>query len=281
MAGGQFEQVGRQLRGLVLHAHPAFGEARQAAHITGLIQHDTVAAELAGAGADAGLCQQGQVGIAAVVAAVDPQDHRRVGVVGGADGFPLLWPEGFQRFLQPPRVGSAYHRVALHAGEQRFAFTLGAAQHGIEQGLGPRFFQLVGAANGLADGCVCRNARVEQLVQADQQQCLHIGIGGLERLLQQLRGQQVEARLPAGGAERQVLGQATVAFIDLVQLRRQRAVQRGLATEYSGKGTGGGEARVHWPSTLPAANFSRRLLNRSLKFSALPPGSCRRVRLKA
>ncbi|MNJ51899.1 hypothetical protein D3C77_472150 [compost metagenome] len=218
LAGGQFQQVGRQLRSFVLHAHPAFSEARQAAHIAGFGQYDAVTAVLAGAGANACFGQQRQVGVAAVMAAVDPQDHWRVGVVGGADGFPLLWPEGLQRFLQPARVGGAHHRVALHAGEQLLAFALGAAQHGIEQALGPRLLQLVGAAYGFADGGVGRNAGVEQLVEADQHQRLHIGISGLERLLQQLCGQQVEAWLPACGAERQVLGQATVAFINLVQL---------------------------------------------------------------
>ncbi|MNH08866.1 hypothetical protein D3C79_683000 [compost metagenome] len=216
---GQFEQVGRQLRGLVLNADPAFGKARQAAHVAGFGEDDAVTAELAGAGADARLRQQRQVGIAAVMAAIDPQDHRRMGIVGGADGFPVLRPERFQRLLQPARMRSAHHRIALHVGEQRFAFTLGAAQDGIEQALGPGLFQLVGATDGLADGGVGRNARVEQLVQADQQQRLHVGIGSLERLLQQLRGQQVEARLPAGGAERQVLGQAAIAFVDFVQLR--------------------------------------------------------------
>lgn len=119
-----------------------------------------------------------------MVAAVDPQDHRRVGIVGRADRFPLLWPERLERFLQPARVGGAYHGVALHAGEQGLAFALGATQHGVEQPFCPRLFQLVGAPDRLADGCVGRNAGIEQLIQADQQQCLHIGVGSLERLLQ-------------------------------------------------------------------------------------------------
>jgi hypothetical protein len=46
------------LRGFVLHADPAFGEARQAAHVGGGGQHDAVAAVLAGAGADARFGQQ-------------------------------------------------------------------------------------------------------------------------------------------------------------------------------------------------------------------------------
>ncbi|ERO62368.1 hypothetical protein P308_00125 [Pseudomonas piscis] len=219
--GGQVQQVGGQLRGFVLHAHPAIGEAWQAAHVAGFGQHDAVWAVLAGAGANARFGQQRQVGIAAVVAAVDPQDHRRMGVVGGADGFPLLGPEGLERFLQPARVGSTHHRVALHAGEQFLTLTLGAAQHGIEQALGPGFLELVGTTDGLADGGVGRDAAVEQLVQAHQQQRLDIGVGRLEGLLQQLRGQQFEARLPAGGAEGQVLGQAAITLLDLVQLRGQ------------------------------------------------------------
>jgi hypothetical protein len=35
LARRQVEQVGGQLRGFVLHADPAFGEARQAAHVGG------------------------------------------------------------------------------------------------------------------------------------------------------------------------------------------------------------------------------------------------------
>jgi hypothetical protein len=76
------------------------------------------------------------------MAAVDPQDHRRVRVVRRADGFPLLRPEGFQGFLQPARMGGAHHRVALQLGQQRFAFALGAAQHGVEQALAHGFFSL-------------------------------------------------------------------------------------------------------------------------------------------
>ncbi|MNT82141.1 hypothetical protein D3C72_2218270 [compost metagenome] len=90
-----------------------------------------------------------------------------------------------------------------------------------------------------------RDAGVEQLIQADQQQGFDIGVGLLERLLQQTLGQGREPWLPACGAERQVLGQATVTHFDLVQLRRQRAVQRSLAAEYCRQGAGGCQTWIH------------------------------------
>ncbi|MNI75899.1 hypothetical protein D3C73_1320850 [compost metagenome] len=109
----------------------------------------------------------------------------------------------------------------LQLGQQGFAFPLRAAQYGIEQGLGPRLFQLVGATHGFANRGVWRDAGVEQLVETDQQQCLDIGVGGLERFLQQLGRQRRQARLPASGAEGQVLGEAAITVLDLVQLRWQ------------------------------------------------------------
>ncbi|MNP46763.1 hypothetical protein D3C76_1407830 [compost metagenome] len=148
-----------------------------------------------------------------------------MGIVGGADGFPLLWPEGLERLLQPARVGSAHHRITLQFGKDLTALALRAAQYGIEQGLGPGFFQLFGTAYGFTDGGMGRDAGVEQLIQADQQQGFDIGVGLLERLLQQTLGQGREPWLPACGAKRQVLGQATVTHFDLVQLRGQRTVQ--------------------------------------------------------
>ena len=156
---------------------------------------------------------------------VDPQNHRRVRVVRRANGFPLLRPEGFQGFLQPARVSGAHHRVMFQFGQQRFAFTLGAAQHGVEQRFGPWLFQFVGAAHGFADGGVGRDAGVKQLVEADQQQRLDIGVRSLEWLLQQLGRQCRQTRLPTCGAKRQVLSETAVAVFNLVHLRRQRAVE--------------------------------------------------------
>ncbi|MNC72261.1 hypothetical protein D3C75_1232910 [compost metagenome] len=86
-------------------------------------------------------------------------------------------------------MGGANHRVVFKLGQQRFALTLGAAQYSVEQGLGPWFFQLVGAPHGFADGRVGRDSGVKQLIQPHQQQRLDIGIGGLERFLQQLTRQ--------------------------------------------------------------------------------------------
>ncbi|SAJ32442.1 Uncharacterised protein [Enterobacter cloacae] len=157
-------------------------------------------------------------------------------------------------------MAQARRGIAVDLGQQRLAFALRAAQHGVEHALGPALLQLVGAADGLADRGVRRNPRVEQLVEADQQQGVDIGVGGLERLLQQARGQGLQARLPARRAEGQLLGQAAIARGDLVQLRRQRARQRGASGEHRGQCLAGGETRVHWPSTWPVANCSRRLL---------------------
>ncbi|MNQ98230.1 hypothetical protein D3C85_1139120 [compost metagenome] len=248
------------MRGLVLHADAAFGEAGQGLHIAGFLEADAVAAEGAGFGSDAGPLQLGEVGLAAAMAAVDPQDQRRMGVVRRADRFPVLWPAGLERLLQPARVRGAGGGVALQLGEDAFALALGVAQHGIEQALGPGFLQLVRTADGLANGGVGGNSGVEKLVQADQQQGFHVLVGSLEGLLQQAFGQRGEAWLPARGAEGQILGQGAIAGLHLVQLRRQAAAQGGLAGKDRGQGAGGGETRVHVPSTLPTANCSRRLL---------------------
>ncbi|MCY1527281.1 hypothetical protein D9M68_623420 [compost metagenome] len=105
-----------------------------------------------------------------------------------------------------------------------------------------------------------RDAGVEELVEAHQQQGFHVLVGSLEGLLQQALGEHRQARLPAGGAEGQVLGQGAVARVHLVQLRRQAATEGGLAGEHRGQGARGGETWVHAPSTLPTANCSRRLL---------------------
>ncbi|MDT4870932.1 hypothetical protein FQZ97_1060350 [compost metagenome] len=99
LPGCQFEQLGGQLRGFVLHADPACGETRQSGDVAGLEQTDAVAAEPAGLGGDVGGAQLGQVVIAAAQAPVDPQDQRRMGVVGRADGLPMLGPVGFQGLL--------------------------------------------------------------------------------------------------------------------------------------------------------------------------------------
>ncbi|MDT4854307.1 hypothetical protein FQZ97_886040 [compost metagenome] len=61
---------------------------------------------------------------------------------------------------------------------------------------------------------------MEKLIQADQQQGFHVLVGSLERLLQQAFGEHRQARLPACGAEGEVLGQGAVARLHLVQLRR-------------------------------------------------------------
>ncbi|MNO94778.1 hypothetical protein D3C76_864050 [compost metagenome] len=166
LARRQVQQIGSQLCRFVLHADPAFGEARQAAHVGGCIEDDAIAAVNACIGGDTRFTEQAKVGITAVMAAVDPQNHGRVRVVRRANGFPLLGPEGFERFLQPARVGGAHYRVVFQLGQQGFAFPLRAAQYGIEQGLGPGFFQLVGATHGFADRGVGRDSGVEQLVEA-------------------------------------------------------------------------------------------------------------------
>ncbi|VVM93973.1 hypothetical protein PS645_02930 [Pseudomonas fluorescens] len=147
--------------------------------------------------------------------------------------------------MQPARVGGAHHRVVFQLGEQCFAFTLGAPQHGVEQGLGPRLFQLVGTADGFADSGVGRHAGVEQLVQTYQQQRLDIGVRSLEGFLQQLRRQRRQSWLPAGGAEGQILSEAAIAVFNLVHLRGQRTVEGGFSVEYSRQGLGGSQTRVH------------------------------------
>ena len=103
-------------------------------------------------------------------------------------------------------------------GQQCLAFALCVAQHGVQQAFGPRFFQLVGATHGFTDGGVRGNAGVEQLIQADQQQGLDVGVCCFERLLKQLVGQRGQAWLPACRAECEVLGQAAVADFDFIQL---------------------------------------------------------------
>ena len=123
--------------------------------------------------------------------------------------------------MQPARVGGAHHRIMFQLGQQRFAFTLGAAQHGIEQGLGPGFFQLVGAADGFTNGGVGGHAGVEQLVETHQQQRLDIRVRRFERFLQQLGGQRRQPWLPTGGAKGQVLRKPPIAVFNLIQLRGQ------------------------------------------------------------
>ncbi len=147
--------------------------------------------------------------------------------------------------MQPARVGGAYHRIMFQLGQQRFAFTLGAAQYGVKQGFGPGFFQLVGATHGFTDGCVSGHAGIEQLIEADQQQRLDVSIRRLEGFLQQLGGQRRQARLPTGGAKGQVLGETAIAVFYLIQLRRQRTVQRSLTVEYGSESLGGSQTRVH------------------------------------
>jgi len=137
------------------------------------------------------------------------------------------------------------HRVAIQLGEKGFVLALGAAQHGVEQALGPGLFQRAGAADRFADGRVLGDAAVQQLVETDQQQRLDILVGGLEGLFQQLVRQQLQARLPACGAEGQVLRQGSVMVLDLVQLRRQAAAQRGLAGQHGGQGTRRGQTWIH------------------------------------
>ncbi|MNX96948.1 hypothetical protein D3C86_1292930 [compost metagenome] len=183
LAGCEVEQISGQLRGFVLHTDPAFGKPRQAAHVGGGFEDDAIAAVNARCGGDASVGQQAEISIAAVMAAVDPQNHRRMRVIRRADGFPLLWPECFQGFLQPTRVGGAHHRIAFQFGKNRFAFALSVTQHGVEQGFGPRLFQFVGATDSLTDSGVSRNAGVEQLVEANQQQRLDIGVSGLKWFL--------------------------------------------------------------------------------------------------
>ncbi|MOA06307.1 hypothetical protein D3C78_1259380 [compost metagenome] len=166
-------------------------------------------------------------------------------IVRRANGFPLLWPERLQRFLQPARVSGAHHRIAFQLGENCFALALSITQHCVEQRLGPGLFQLVGATDGFTDGGMGRDAGIEQLIETDQQQCLDIGVGGFEWFLQQLGRQCRQARLPARGAKGQVLGEAAITVLDLVHLRRQRTVERGFSAQDSGKCLGGGQTRVH------------------------------------
>jgi len=166
-------------------------------------------------------------------------------IVRRANRFPLLGPESLQGFLQPAWMRGSHHRITLQLGENRFAFALSITQHGVEQGLGPGLFQLVGATDGFTDGGMGRDAGVEQLIKADQQQRLDIGVGSLERFLQQLGRQCRQARLPARGAEREVLSEAAIAVFDLVQLRWQRTVQRGFSVQDSGECLGGGQTWVH------------------------------------
>src|SRR5690606_41325362 len=101
-----------------------------------------------------------------------------------ADGFPVLRPMRLERLLRPTRVRHANHRIVFQLDQQCLALALGAAQYGIEQALGPGLLQLVDAADGFADGRMRWYAGVEQLVEADQQQCLDIAVGGLEGFLQ-------------------------------------------------------------------------------------------------
>ncbi len=202
-------------------------------------------------------------------------------IVRRADGFPMFGPVCLEGLLQPARVGHANHRIVFQFGQQCFTFALGAAQHGIEQPLGPGLLQLVHAADGFADGGMGRNTGMQQLIEADQQQCFDITVGGLERLLQQFVGQPRQARLPARGTKGQFLGQTAITGVHLAEDLRQAATQRRLARQHDAQRTGRRQTRIHWPRTRPGANCSRRLLYRSPKPSGLPPGSCRRARHRA
>ncbi len=127
LTGFEFQQRGGQLRRFVLHADPAFGETGQLLHIAGCGQANAVLAERASEGFDAGGAQLIEVGIAVELTSIDPQHHRRMDVIGSADGFPVLRPMRLERFLQPTRVRHANHRIVFQLDQQCLALALGAA----------------------------------------------------------------------------------------------------------------------------------------------------------
>ena len=113
LARRQVEQRGGQLCGFILHADPPFGKARQLMYVARRNQANAVLTELARMGVDSSGLQLSQIGVAADLAAIDPQHHRRMGIIGRADGFPMFGPMRLERLLQPARMGNANHRVVF------------------------------------------------------------------------------------------------------------------------------------------------------------------------
>ena len=159
-------------------------------------------------------------------------------------------------------MGKADRRIPFEGGKLLCMLALRAAQYRIEHALGPGLFQRLGAADGFIDGGVGRDTREQQLVEANQQQRVQVPVGGLEWLLQQGCSQAIQALEPACSTEGELLGQALVPFVHMLQLGRQAGAQGGLAGHDRDQRVGCGQAWAHRPlsSCRPGANCSRRAL---------------------
>ena len=172
---------------------------------------------------------------------VEAQGHGGLLVVCREQGCRLLRPL-LQQFVVEP-AGVAGGGRLIQCGRQFLPFALVTAQQGIGHTFCPGLFQRAGGGNGSGDCRVVRYAHALQLIEAAQQQSLHVAIFFPQWFIQHHIQQRLESRLVTQGAVTQLLQQATIALADLFQRRRQRLVE-GFARHNLGQHQGGCRANV-------------------------------------
>lgn len=233
----------------------------------------------------AGGLQAPQVVLAFAATAVDPQGHGRLQVVGGDDTVRILRPLAMNGLEQPGGVTGG--RGPVEVCQQCHPLAQEAPQYRIDHAFCPGLVQRAGCPNRGCHGGVIGDAHALQLVEAAKQQPLDVAVPVAQGPGEELLQYPVQLRLLSQGAVAQLLQQAAVARRDLLQVLRQRLVER-FAGDDLADHPGRGDACIQRHQSrplatvakrLPGANRSARAFNSCATDRTLPPASCSCCRL--
>ena len=188
-----------------------------------MCQVDGLGGKLPRHGLDALPRQFVQVGLARDPAAVDPQHHGRLLVVGSKDCRGGPGPLPLQRLVEPLRMARR-RRLGQVVGKG-LALPQETPQHRVGHSPGPVLFQDRHGPDGGGHRRVIRYTGTFQLIEPAQQQALEITVLVPQGLVQQLCQQSLQARRLAQRAVTQLLQQTPLAFGHLGQPGRQGLVE--------------------------------------------------------
>ncbi len=131
-------------------------------------------------------------------------------VVGGDQLRELRGPTFAQHSLHPGWVIALKSAIFSKKFINPTAIALEAAQHAIDQVGCPGLFDMACDFHRFTNCSVVGDACVQQLVEAEQQQSLHITVFGAQGFVQQAFGIGLQLRIKAAGAKTQFLQQCAV-----------------------------------------------------------------------
>ncbi len=217
----RIEQGGGLLCCAILYRAVADLEAGQLGHVAGTFQQDAILTLFTGHGIDAGFGHAGQHLLAALALTVVADPHGGALVIRLHDELPLVGISLTQALGEPLGVTEAHARHAVDTQQNHFGAALEVAQHTVDKATQGGALEQLDRVDGLGHRGVSRNAGVDELVEADQNEVVEDAALVLERLVHHLADRCIEAGQPAQGTVAEFLQEGAIAGRNLLLGSRQ------------------------------------------------------------